>query len=66
MSSPSPILDRSMSDTRNVAAELVERVSREALVRTGEPLAKRTTLRVGGPADMYVEPATEEDLAAVL
>jgi UDP-N-acetylenolpyruvoylglucosamine reductase len=66
MSSPSPILDRSMSDARNIAADLVERVSREALVRAGEPLAKRTTLRVGGPADVYVEPATEEDLAAVL
>jgi hypothetical protein len=29
-----------------------------------EPLAKHTTLRVGGPADVYVEPAMEEDLAA--
>ncbi|MFO1512459.1 MAG: hypothetical protein U1F83_06020 [Verrucomicrobiota bacterium] len=31
-----------------------------------EPLAKRTTLRVGGPAEIYVEPASEADLAAVL
>ena len=31
-----------------------------------EPLARRTTLRVGGPADLYVEPASEADLAAVL
>ncbi len=31
-----------------------------------EPLAKRTTLRVGGPADVYGEPASEADLAATL
>ena len=31
-----------------------------------EPLAKHTTLRVGGPADVYVEPASEADLAAVV
>jgi len=31
-----------------------------------EPLGRRTTLRVGGPADVYVEPADECELAAVL
>lgn len=35
-------------------------------IRRNEPLAKHTTLRVGGPADLYVEPANEADLAAVL
>jgi UDP-N-acetylenolpyruvoylglucosamine reductase len=34
-----------------------------AVVRQNEPLAKRTTLRVGGPADVYFEPASEEELA---
>jgi UDP-N-acetylenolpyruvoylglucosamine reductase len=29
-------------------------------------LAKRTTLRVGGPADIYVEPASTEELQVVL
>jgi len=29
-------------------------------------MAKHTTLRVGGPADVYVEPASEADLAAIL
>jgi UDP-N-acetylenolpyruvoylglucosamine reductase len=29
-------------------------------------LARRTTLRVGGPADLYVEPASEGDLAVTL
>jgi UDP-N-acetylenolpyruvoylglucosamine reductase len=41
-------------------------LSKAAVVRCGEPLAKHTTLRVGGPADVYIEPATEEDLASVL
>jgi UDP-N-acetylenolpyruvoylglucosamine reductase len=29
-------------------------------------MAKHTTLRVGGPADVYVEPASETDLAMIL
>jgi len=47
-------------------AGLAGAVSPQTVVRRNEPLAKRTTLRVGGPADCYVEPANEEDLAAVL
>ena len=46
--------------------QLAQRVSSGTVVRTNEPLAKRTTLRVGGPADVYVEPASEQDLAAVV
>ncbi|HUR47131.1 MAG TPA: UDP-N-acetylmuramate dehydrogenase, partial [Candidatus Saccharimonadales bacterium] len=34
--------------------------------RVDEPLAKRTTLRVGGKADFYIEPASEKDLSEVL
>jgi UDP-N-acetylenolpyruvoylglucosamine reductase len=48
------------------ANELATHVSRATLIRCDEPLAKRTTLRVGGPADFYVEPADENDLAGVL
>jgi UDP-N-acetylenolpyruvoylglucosamine reductase len=40
-------------------------VATETLVLAGEPLARRTTLRVGGPADAYVEPASEQDLATI-
>jgi UDP-N-acetylenolpyruvoylglucosamine reductase len=47
-------------------AELAGRVSSETLIRRDERLAGRTTLRIGGPADLYVEPASEADLAAVL
>lgn len=47
-------------------AELKLRLTHEAQVRTNEPLSKRTTLRVGGPADYFAEPATEADLAVIL
>ena len=36
------------------------------LIRRAEPLARHTTLHVGGPADFYVEPADKNDLANVL
>ena len=55
-----------MSTERKLADELADRVSRETLIRRDEPLAKRTTLRVGGPTDVYVEPASEIDLSAVV
>lgn len=56
-----------MATGRSVAhltTELRERLSPHAIVRANEPLARRTTLRVGGPVDLYVEPALESDLAA--
>ncbi len=46
--------------------ELRARLSAETVLRRNEPLAKRTMLRVGGPADVFVEPASGADLAAVL
>ncbi len=47
-------------------AQLSARLSADSIVRPDEPLAKRTTLRVGGKADFYVEPASEADLAELL
>jgi UDP-N-acetylmuramate--alanine ligase len=41
-------------------------VSSQTVVRENESLAKRTTLRVGGKADFFAEPAGEEDLAQLL
>ncbi len=52
--------------TASLTTELSARLSRTAIVRADEPLARHTTLRVGGPADAFVEPASEADLAAVL
>jgi len=59
-------LENSMLNKEQAAEELAKRMSPAAAVRRDEPLAKRTTLRVGGPADVLVEPASDEDLAAVL
>ncbi|MDB6109752.1 MAG: UDP-N-acetylenolpyruvoylglucosamine reductase [Pedosphaera sp.] len=47
-------------------AELKAKLSDHAVLRANEPLAKRTTLRVGGCADFYAEPASEADLSSIL
>jgi UDP-N-acetylenolpyruvoylglucosamine reductase len=60
------ILEMPTQSKSDFAHELASCVSPATLVRRDEPLAKRTTLRVGGPADFYVEPADENDLAAIL
>jgi UDP-N-acetylmuramate--alanine ligase len=66
MTQTEAILDCPMRSAEPIAAELRERVSRETTIRCCEPLAKKTTLRVGGPADWYIEPASEADLAATV
>ncbi|MBI5799556.1 MAG: UDP-N-acetylmuramate dehydrogenase [Verrucomicrobia bacterium] len=50
----------------DLAAELGALLAPASLLRRNEPLARRTTLRVGGPAEIYVEPADESELAVVL
>ena len=50
----------------NFADELAARVSSTTVIKRDEPMAKHTTLRVGGPADFYIEPATDTDLALIL
>jgi UDP-N-acetylenolpyruvoylglucosamine reductase len=54
------------SDTDQMFTQLQQAVSTDTVLRSDEPLAKRTTLRVGGPADLYIEPASEADLAGTL
>lgn len=63
---PAPAAAFDRVEREAVAAALRARLSAEAVVRVDEPLARRTTLRVGGPADWFVEPASEVDLAEVL
>src|SRR5215469_15096929 len=60
------VLQNPMLTKDQAVDELTGRLSPGTVLRRDEPLAKRTTLRVGGPADVYVEPASEEDLAAIL
>src|SRR5581483_5463508 len=55
-----------MQTKQHIGDDLVKIVSPGTVMRRDHPLAKHTTLRVGGPADIYLEPANETDLAAVL
>ena len=55
-----------LSKADDLLAKVKTRLGAAAIVRRAEPLARRTTLRVGGPADWYVEPASEADLAEAL
>jgi len=50
----------------SLKSALAARVSPGTVIRGNEPLAKHTTLRVGGPVDVYIEPESEDDLAAVV
>ena len=60
------IMESPKSNPATLAEELAGCLSGASVIRANEPLAKKTTLRVGGPAEVYVEPANEADLAAVL
>lgn len=53
-------------DWESLAADLRAVLAPESGVRREEPLATRTTLRVGGAARILAEPASEADLASVL
>lgn len=66
MNGSATILEMPVQDINRVIGELADRVSRDTVVRRNELLAKHTTLRVGGPADVYVEPASETDLATIM
>jgi len=63
---PAPILEKPLPFGKKKFDELCQVLSPETVVRQAEPMARHTTLRVGGPADVYVEPANEADLAAIL
>jgi UDP-N-acetylenolpyruvoylglucosamine reductase len=64
MNEANAILETSKPDM--IADGLAARLSAGSVIRRHEPLARHTTLRVGGAADVYVEPATESDLAETL
>jgi UDP-N-acetylmuramate--L-alanine ligase/UDP-N-acetylenolpyruvoylglucosamine reductase len=49
-----------------VAEKLKEIVGPEGEIRLSEPLAKHTTLRVGGPAQFWVEPRSERAFAELI
>ena len=49
-----------------IAEKLKEIVGEEGDVRLYEPMAKHTTLKVGGPAQFWVEPRTEQAFAELI
>jgi UDP-N-acetylenolpyruvoylglucosamine reductase len=49
-----------------IAEKLKAIVGEEGEVRLHEPLSKHTTLRVGGPAQFWVEPRTEQTFAELI
>ncbi len=53
-------------DGESVHRQLAAVLGAGSVLRRQEPLARRTTLRVGGRAEIYVEPADEGELASVL
>lgn len=59
-------IDAPILNAADVFEEIRKRVAPTTLLRQNEPLAKRTTLRVGGPAEIYVEPASEEELCNIV
>ena len=56
----------SMPNQMDIFEALRSRIAPETIIRRQEPLSRRTTLRVGGPADIYLEPASIENLSAVV
>lgn len=53
-------------DGLNKSEQLRNQLSTETLIRLNEPLGRKTTLRVGGPADLYIEPSSTADLGIIL
>jgi UDP-N-acetylmuramate--L-alanine ligase/UDP-N-acetylenolpyruvoylglucosamine reductase len=52
--------------TRDLVADFRALLSDDAKVRSDEPMSRHTSMRVGGPADLFVEPRDEHDLAKLL
>jgi len=51
---------------KNLVADLKSLLSDKAVVKRDEPMAKHTTMKVGGPAELWVAPWDLEDLKKLL
>jgi UDP-N-acetylenolpyruvoylglucosamine reductase len=60
------MIDSPIPSAASLLAGVKRTLSPETVLRFNEPLAPRTTMRVGGPADALVEPVSEADLSTVL
>ena len=47
-------------------ADLKVLLSEKSKIRRDEPMARHTSMRIGGPAEFWIEPAGERDLARLL
>lgn len=56
----------SLAEDLRRAAELRSCLDESSVLRVYEPMRKHTTLRVGGPADFWIEPSGEAELARLL
>ncbi len=59
-------LAHTLGDVFTFEEKLAAKLSTQSRIRPFEPMRKHTTFRVGGPAYLWVEPATESDVALVL
>jgi len=50
----------------NIARDLGVLLSNRAQIRENEPMSRHTSMKVGGPAEFWIEPAGERDLARLL
>ena len=55
-----------MKNRENIYGELLSIIGSEDRVRSDVSMKEHTTFRAGGKADLMVEPATEEELAALI
>ncbi|HUI06696.1 MAG TPA: UDP-N-acetylmuramate--L-alanine ligase [Verrucomicrobiae bacterium] len=54
------------SQPANMQADLEVLLSDKARIRRDEPMSRHTSMHVGGPAEFWIEPAGERDLARLL
>jgi UDP-N-acetylmuramate--alanine ligase len=59
-------VSRSLAEDLKIAGELRKKVGAKTVIKRYEPMSKRTTMRVGGCARLWVEPANDEDVLAVV
>jgi len=61
-----PNLFQPARQAMNVEADLRVVLSEKSKIRSHESMAKHTSLHIGGPADLWIEPWDERDLARLL
>ena len=59
-------VSQSLAEDLKIAEELRRCVGPKTVIKRYEPMSKRTTMRVGGCARLWVEPAIDEDVLAVV